>query len=208
MYQPWIAREDAAAAAHVGPHVRLGPGAGTVGEIVALAMDAVERVGRARQADRVDVLELQLARGEGLPRRDPGELLAGLLRAADEARHPGADDGDARAHRRITATAADVRGNPAPGLRHGPPGRRPVAEPLDAREGAGETVRLPEVSLAERAAARVHPIGGQLREPERLEVLELLVGERVVDLGQLHVDRARPRRDRSAARAARSAAAA
>src|SRR5262245_26801710 len=75
-------------------------------------MDAVERVGRAREADGLDVVELQVAGCERLARRDPGELLPGLLGSPDELRHPGADDGDARAHRRITATAAELEGTP------------------------------------------------------------------------------------------------
>ena len=75
-------------------------------------MHAVERVGRGREADGVDVGEREPARAERLARGDPRELLAGLLRAADEPRHARADHRDALTHRVITATAAEVSGTP------------------------------------------------------------------------------------------------
>ena len=196
MYQPWIAVNTPLPPPDVGAHVRLRPRAGAVGEVVALAMDAVERVGRAREADRVDVLELQLARGERLPGRDPRELLA---------RSPargGRTSTSRRRRRRRAGSSAHHRDrrrgrrNPAPGLRHADAGVA-RAEPFDAREGAGEAVRLPEVALAERAAARVDPIGVEALEPERIEMLELLVRVRVVDLRHLDVRRARSPRGRT-----------
>ncbi len=61
------------------------------------------------------------------------------------------------------------------------------------REGAGEAVRLPEMALAERAAARVDAIGVEAFEPERFEMLELLVRVGVVDLCHLDVGGIDPR---------------
>ena len=99
---------------------------------------------------------------------------------------PAPDDGDAPAHRRSTATAAEVLGTP----RHDCTTADAAvarAELLDAGEGPREAVRLVEVALAERAAARGSRDGIEAGEPERVEMLELLVRERVVDLGQVHV---------------------
>src|SRR5205085_10926447 len=60
-----------------------------------LHVHAVERVRSRSAADGVDVRERELAGIERGLRSLPRELLAVLLRAPDEARHAGADDGDA-----------------------------------------------------------------------------------------------------------------
>jgi hypothetical protein len=65
----------------------------------------------------------------------------------------------------------------------------PGAELLDGGEGPREAVRLMQVPLAEGATRSVDRRGIQLGEPERVEVLELLVRERVVDLSGIDVAR-------------------
>jgi hypothetical protein len=59
--------EHAAAPADVGPDEGLVPSAGAVRQVVALAVDPVERVGSAREADRVNLVELHLRRVERCP---------------------------------------------------------------------------------------------------------------------------------------------
>ena len=86
--------EHAAAATHVRSDEGLVPSAGAVRQVVALPVDAVEGIRRARETDRFDLVELHLRGVERRPRRLEGELLAGLLRATDEPRHPGADHRD------------------------------------------------------------------------------------------------------------------
>ena len=86
--------EHTAAASDVGADEGLAPSAGAIRQVVALAVNPVEGIGRAREADGVDLVERHLRGIECGPRRLEGELLAGLLRAPYEPRHPGADDRD------------------------------------------------------------------------------------------------------------------
>ena len=72
----------------------------------------------------------------------------------------------------------------APGL-HDRGGAVALAQVLDGGQGAREAVRLVQVPLAERAARAVHARRIQGLQAERVEVLQLLVREGVVDLGQV-----------------------
>ena len=92
--------EDAAAAAHVRAHVWLAERAGAVGEVLPLHVHAVEHVRRAREADGLDVVQREAAGVQCCARRLPRQLLARLLRAAHEPRHPRAHDRDRCAIRR------------------------------------------------------------------------------------------------------------
>src|SRR5204862_4691466 len=79
-------------------------------------------------------------------------------------------------------------GHPAPRLRDGD---APVALPqvLDARERPRESGALVERALAERAAGAVAAVRIQAGQPERIQVLQLLERERVVDLGEVDIAR-------------------
>ena len=106
--------EHTAPAAHVGSDERFVPRASAVGQVIPLAMHAVEGVGRAGQADGVDLIQLHPGGVQGRTRGLERELLAGLLGAPDEAGHARAHDRDAATrHADLrTATAALVLGTP------------------------------------------------------------------------------------------------
>ena len=143
---PLDRREDPGPAPHVGAHERLAPRAGAVGEVVALAVDAVERVGRGPQAHRVHAVEPDPRALEGGRGGDPRELLAGLLGATDEPRHARADDRDPLTH------AASPRPLPTSSAGRATPARAPSRRPR--RAGAPRTpARVPGRS----------PRGGHLR---------------------------------------------
>src|SRR5213596_4231984 len=90
--------------------------------------------------------------------------------------HP--QDGDGRAGARDAAPGLDDRSAAVAG-----------AELLDRGEGPGEAVRLMEISLSECSTRAVDGRGIELGQPERVEMLQLLVRERVVDLGRVDVAR-------------------
>ena len=147
-------REHAAAAADVRADERLAPGAGAVGEVVALAVHAVERVGRARQADGVDVGEPELRRVEGGLRR-PGR------RAPCRSPGPGGRTGSCR--RRSPRRGGPSSGRPQD--RDGRAGARDASPGLD--DGGAGLARAQPLDGAERRARGRSPRGGGPRRARR-----------------------------------------
>ena len=167
VYQPWIGVKTPVPPPDVGAHERLAPRAGAVGEVVALAVDAVERVGRAPEADRVDAVEPDARAARA--RRDAAideSSFPVSSRAADEPRHPGADDGHALTHAAAPPPAPEALGSPrhASASADAPVARRAVAP---RSERPRQPVRLAQISLAERAAARLTARGRARPAPRR-----------------------------------------
>jgi len=86
--------EHARAPADIAADVRFAPGAGAIAEVLALHVDAVERVGGGSQADGVNIIQGHLAGIESHFRRLKGKLFTRLLGAAHKPGHPGSYHGN------------------------------------------------------------------------------------------------------------------
>src|SRR5581483_831705 len=119
-----------------------------VGEVLALHVHAVERVGRAREAHGVDGVQRELAGLERRARGLPRELLAGLLRPPHEPGHAGAHGRDPPgAHRGALAYSMMPRVLPS-GSAKCTNRAYPCASPSESSN------RTPRVSRSRRTASR------------------------------------------------------
>ena len=122
--------EDAGAPAHVGAHEGLAEGAGAVGQILALHVDAVEGVWSRAESHGVDVVYREFRGAQRGAHRLIGELGRGFLCPADESGHAGPDDGHFAQARPPRGHGAVLRIAAAP-LAEGRP-RQPKASPVTA----------------------------------------------------------------------------
>ena len=86
--------ENAGAAADVGSHIGFAPGAGAVGQVFAVHVDAVKGFGGGDGYDAVDVGDGEAGVVEGGGGALKGEFFGGFLSAAHKFGQAGAEDGD------------------------------------------------------------------------------------------------------------------